>query len=78
MKVKKLMILEILKYPPIIRRELLTNILVFPNQTQELKEFSRYLIKTELENAAVVEIDLLEAIKLKELSIEAIERGLKI
>ena len=77
LKVKKLMILEILSYPPIIRRELLTNILVFPGQTAELRDFSRYLIRTELDNTAAVEIDLLEAIKLKELSIHAIERGLR-
>ena len=78
MKVKKLMLLEVIKYPSLIRRELLTNMIVFPGQTQELVTFARNLIKTELDQTAAMEIDLLEAVKLEYLSIDEIEVKLNI
>jgi len=77
MKVKKLLVLEIIRYPPIIRRELLTNILAFRGQLKELIEFSKYLINTELEKSVKIEMELLEAVKLQQLSIDEIEIGLK-
>ncbi|MFQ5764584.1 MAG: hypothetical protein ACE5GT_06620 [Rhodospirillales bacterium] len=76
MKVKKLLVLEILNYPPIIRRELLTNILATPGQTRELIEFVKYMVHTELGKNAAIEIELLEAFKLKRLSMEDIEISL--
>ena len=76
MKVKKLLVLEILKYPPIIRRELLTNVLAYPGQTRELIEFVKYMVATELGKNAVIEIELLEAFKLRRLSMEDIESSL--
>ena len=76
MKVKKLLVLEILKYPPIIRRELLTNVLAYPGQARELIEFVKYMVATELGKNAVIEIELLEAFKLHRLSMEDIESSL--
>ena len=76
MKVKKLLVLEIIKYPPIIRRELLTNILAFPGQSRELLEFVRYMIATELGKNAAIEIELLEAFKLRRLSLDDIQESL--
>jgi len=76
MKVKKLLVMEILRYPPLIRRELLTNIIVFPGQTQELIEFVKYMAETELGKTAAIEIDLLEAFKMKRLSVNDIEGSL--
>jgi hypothetical protein len=76
MKVKKLLVLEILKYPPIIRRELLTNVLAYPGQARELIEFVKYMVSTELGKNAVIEIELLEAFKLRRLSMEDIESSL--
>jgi len=76
MKVKKLLVLEIIKYPPIIRRELLTNILAYPGQARELLEFVRYMIASELGKNATIEIELLEAFKLRRLSLEDIEGSL--
>ena len=76
MKVKKLLVLEILKYPPIIRRELLTNVLAYPGQARELIEFVKYMVATELGKNAVIEIELLEAFKLRRLSMEDIESSL--
>ena len=76
MKVKKLLVLEILKSPPIIRRELLTNVLAYPGQARELIEFVKYMVATELGKNAVIEIELLEAFKLRRLSMEDIESSL--
>ena len=76
MKVKKLLVLEILKYPPIIRRELLTNVLACPGQARELIEFVKYMVATELGKNAAIEIELLEAFKLRRLSMEDIESSL--
>ncbi len=76
MKVKKLLVLEILKYPPIIRRELLTNVLAYPGQARELIEFVKYMVATELGKNAAIEIELLEAFKLRRLSMEDIESSL--
>lgn len=75
-KVKKLLALELLKYPPMIRRELLTNILVFPGQVQELIEFVRYMVASELGQTGAIEIELLEAFKLKRLTLTDIESTL--
>ncbi|NQU60950.1 MAG: hypothetical protein HQ512_07450 [Rhodospirillales bacterium] len=76
MKLKKLLVLEILKYPPIIRRELLTNILAFPGQGRDLLEFVKYMVATELGKNAAIEIELLEAFKLRRLSLTDIEDSL--
>jgi len=75
-KVKKLLVLEILKYPPLIRRELLTNILVFPGQTRELIDFIKYMVTSELGKTVAIEIELLEAFKLKRLTMGDIENSL--
>lgn len=77
MKIKKLLVLEILQYPPIIRRELLTNILALQGQVRELGEFIKYMVATELGKNAAIEIELLEAFKLQRLSMEDIETSLK-
>ena len=76
MKVKKLLVLELIKYPPLIRRELLSNVLVFPGQTQELIDFIRYMVTTELGQSVAIEIELLEAFKQHRLSMQDIESTL--
>jgi len=76
LKVKKLLILELLTYPPLIRRELLTNILAFPGQARELIEFVKYMVQTELGNNAAIEIELLEAFKMQRLTMTEIEGSL--
>ena len=75
-KVKKLLVLELLKYPALIRRELLTNILVYPGQTRELIDFIRYMVANELGQSTIIEIELLEAFKLRRLSMSDIESSL--
>ena len=76
LKVKKLLVLELLKYPPLIRRELLTNVLVYPGQVDELIEFVRYMAANELGQGAIIEIELLKAFKLRQLSMGEIEARL--
>jgi hypothetical protein len=77
MKVKKLLILDILQYPTIIRRELLTNVLALRGQSRELSEFVKYMVAAELGKGAAIEIELLEAFKLKRLSMDDIETSLR-
>ena len=76
LKVKKLLVLELLKYPPLIRRELLTNILIYPSQASELIEFVRHIVTSELGQGVIIEIELLEAFKLRRLSMDDIETSL--
>ncbi len=77
MKVKKLLAVETVKFPPLIRRELITNLFVYPGQAQELMSFVRGLIMAELEPSVVVEIELLETFKQNRLSMSDIEAGLR-
>lgn len=77
MKVKKLLAIEVIKFPPLIRRELITNLFVYPGQSQELISFVRGLIMAELEPSVVVEIELLETFKQNRLSMSDIEEGLR-
>ena len=77
MKVKKLLILDILQFPTIIRRELLTNVLALRGQFRVLSEFAKYMVATELGKSAAIEIELLEAFKLKRLSMDDIETSLR-
>ncbi len=62
--VKQLLVGELVAFPPLVRRELLTNILVFPGQSEDLKRFVRNSVMAELGRSAAVEIELLEAYKL--------------
>ena len=70
--VKKLLALELLDYPPLIRRELMSNILSYPEQTQDLVIFVSRLIERKLEPEKVVEIELLRDLKLQRFSMEAV------
>ena len=70
--VKKLLSLELLEYPPLIRRELMSNILSYPEQTRDLVIFVSRLIERKLEPEKVVEIELLRDLKLQRFSMEAV------
>ena len=67
--VKQLLVGELLAFPPLVRRELLTNILVYPGQTEELKRFVRNTILAELGRSVVVEIELLEAYRMRRITL---------
>ena len=76
MKVKKFLIAEIIDYPPLVRRELLTNLLTYPGQDREIVNFSKGLVKSELEPAMVVEIELLESFKRERISMHDIGQAI--
>jgi len=76
MKVKKLMAVELIRFPALIRRELITNLLAFPGQAHELISFVKGLVMAELEPSVVVEIELLETFKRNRMSMRDIERTL--
>ncbi len=70
---KQLLVEEMVKYPPLIRRELLTNILVTNGQQVELCDFVQSAIRGELDETVAMEIYLLEQLKQSRLSITQIE-----
>ncbi len=67
------LIAEILLFPNIIRREIITNVLSSPHNNKELTEFVRILIEQELDQEAVVQIYLLVTLKSSRLSIRDVE-----
>jgi hypothetical protein len=63
LKAKGYLVAEIIGYPPLIRRELITNLITAPAIDQELVRFTRQSVHRELDNIAVTEIYLLETLK---------------
>jgi hypothetical protein len=70
--VKKLLVMEIIIFPTLIRRELLSNVLSYPGQTRDLVEFVNSMMDRELDPETLIEIDLLKDLKLRRFSMEAI------
>jgi len=73
LKAKGYLVAEIIHYPALIRRELLTNLLTLQGQDPALIEFTRHAIKRELDDVVATEIYLLEALKSSQLSTNEIE-----
>ena len=70
--VKKLLALEFLNFPPLIRRELISNILAVPGQTGNIADFVSAMIDRYLALETVLEIKLLKDLKLHRFSMEEI------
>jgi len=70
--VKKLLALEFLNFPPLIRRELISNILAVPGQTGNMADFVSAMIDRYLALETVIEIKLLKDLKLHRFSMEEI------
>ena len=70
--VKKLLALEFLNFPPLIRRELISNILAEPRQTGNMADFVSAMIDRYLALETVIEIKLLKDLKLHRFSMEEI------
>ncbi|MEE3000113.1 MAG: hypothetical protein VX693_09320 [Pseudomonadota bacterium] len=70
--VKKLLIIEILTFPTLIRRELISNVLSYPGLTRDLLEFVELTIEQKLDPETVLEIGLLKDLKLRRFSMESI------
>ena len=77
LKLKKTLTVELMGFPPIIRRELLSNILAGDATIAELAAFTRHAMSMHLKKERVLEIELLEAVKMKRLSTADIEISLK-
>ena len=75
MQIKKLLVLELFDYPPLIRRELLTNILSSPGQSPDLSQFIGQRVVADLGDEMAVELELLKAVKTHQLSVEDIEKS---
>ena len=70
--VKKLLVIELTLFPPLIRRELLSNVLIYPNISSDLLKFSESVMEKQLMPEVVIEIGLLKDLKLRKFSMEAI------
>ncbi len=73
LQVKKLLVLEILGFPPTVRRELLSNMLANSAIDLQVKAFVRRSLALHMPKEQVVEIELLEAVKERRVSAQEIE-----
>lgn len=76
LQIKKLVAIEVLGFPPLIRRELLSNALANPAVDGQAKGFIRHAVALHLTKEQAVEIDLLEAVKEQRVSAQEIEARL--
>jgi len=74
LQVKKLVTIELLNFPPLVRRELLSNILSSPAADSQIKAFMRHAVAMHLPKEQAVEIDLLEAVKERRITEREIEQ----
>lgn len=72
--VKKLVTIEILGFPPLVRRELISNALANPGVDRPTKAFVRHAVSMHLAKEQAVEIDLLNAVKERRISERDIEQ----
>ena len=70
--VKKLLAIELLNYPPLIRRELISNIMAIPEQTADMLNFVSTMIERYLSLETVIEIRILKDLKLQRFSMEEV------
>jgi len=70
MRAKGFLISELLGFPPTIRRELLTNVLTFPDAEKRLTDFVRDAIRQKLGEMTLTEIELLVALKTSQMSMD--------
>ena len=70
--VKRLLVLELLKFPPLLRREIISNILSYPGQTIDFVRFVETMVERYLAPDQTIQIDLLKDLKLRRFSMEAI------
>ena len=68
LQVKKLVTIELLNFPTLVRRELISNALANPGVDRQAKAFIRHTLAMHLSKEHAVEIDLLEAVKERRIS----------
>lgn len=77
MEIKKSLVVEMMQFPPMIRRELLSNALMNAAAGAEFPAFVRHAMALHLAKERVLEVELLEAVKTKRLSAQDLETSLK-
>jgi len=70
--VKELLVMEILGFSPLIRRELISNVLSYSGLASDFLQFVNSILERQLDPEVVVEIGLLKDLKLRRFSMEAI------
>ena len=75
-QVKKMVAVEIINFPPLVRRELLSNALAHAAVDRPTKDFIRHTVSLHLSKPQAVEIELLEAVKEQRISEQQIEQSL--
>jgi len=70
--VKELLVMEILGFSSLIRRELISNVLSYSGLASDLLQFVNSILERQLDPEVVVEIGLLKDLKLRRFSMEAI------
>lgn len=76
LQVKKLVTIEILGFPTLVRRELISNALANPGVDAPTKAFIRHTMAMHLSKEQAVEIDLLNAVKERRVTEHEIEQRL--
>ncbi|MCW8915251.1 MAG: hypothetical protein OQK24_05275 [Magnetovibrio sp.] len=76
LQVKKMVAVEVMNFPPLVRRELLSNALAHGAVDRATKDFIRHTIALHLDKPQAVEIELLEAVKTQRISESQIENSL--
>lgn len=76
LQVKKMVTVEIMRFPPLIRRELLSNALANGGVDRPTKDFIRHAISMHLPKGQLLEIELLEAVKERRITAQEIENTL--
>ena len=76
LQVKKMVTIELLKFPTLVRRELVSNALANPGVDNPSKAFIRHTMALHLDKDQAVEIELLEAVKQHRISPQDIEATL--
>lgn len=76
LQVKKLVTIEVLKFPSLVRRELLSNALASTAVDNTTKAFIRHASSLHLDKEQAVQIELLEAVKCRRISPQDIENSL--
>ncbi|MHC8509199.1 MAG: hypothetical protein ACYYKD_07330 [Rhodospirillales bacterium] len=69
LKAKAYLLSEIMGFPPLVRRELVTNILSLPGQSREIIDLTKAVIEREMDSELVVETYLLVTLKTSKLSV---------
>lgn len=76
LQVKKLVTIEVLGFPTLVRRELISNALANPGVDAPTKAFVRHTMAMHLSKEQAVEIDLLNAVKERRVTEQEIEQRL--